>query len=56
MEENKSMIIEAKFTAAGMTRGKRYDVIDLINDRYYKIVLDGGIIGIRHRCNFNIVK
>ena len=49
MEENKSMIIEAKFTAAGMTRGKRYDVIDLI-------VLDGGIIGIRHRCNFNIIK
>ena len=31
MEENKSMIIEAKFTVAGMTRGKRYDVIDLIN-------------------------
>ena len=31
------MIIEAKFTVAGMTRGKRYDVIDLINDRYYKL-------------------
>lgn len=35
MEENKSMIIEAKFTAAGMTRGKRYDVIDLIITKLY---------------------
>jgi len=51
------MVVEAKFTTAGMTKGKRYDVIEekkTING--YKIVLDNGKIAVRHKCGFKIVE
>ena len=50
------MTVEAKFTTAGMTRGKRYDVIEVgkyINA--YKIVLDDGTVAFRHKCGFKII-
>lgn len=51
------MTVEAKFTTAGMTKGKRYDVIEVrrcINA--YKIVLDDGAVAFRHKCGFKVVK
>lgn len=51
------MTVEAKFTTAGMTKGKRYDVIEekkSING--YKIVLDDGTVAVRHKCGFNVVE
>lgn len=42
-------------TVAGITRGKQYDVIDK-SDKFIKIVLDDGKIGIRHINAFDIVK
>ena len=50
------MTVEAKFTTAGMTKGKQYDVIEekkCVNA--YKIVLDDGTIAFRHRCGFKVV-
>lgn len=50
------MTVEAKFTTAGMTKGKKYDVIEerkCIN--VYKIVLDDGTVAFRHKCAFIIV-
>ena len=50
------MTVEAKFTTAGMTKGKRYDVIEekkSVNG--YKIVLDDGTVAVRHKCGFEIV-
>ena len=50
------MTVEAKFTTAGMTKGKRYDVIEerkSVNG--YKIVLDDGTVAVRHKCGFDIV-
>lgn len=49
------MIIKAKFTTAGMTKNKLYDVIENTND-YYKIVLDDGTIALRSHCGFEVVK
>lgn len=48
------MTIEAKLTSTGMTRGKRYDVI-CESDHFYKIVLDSGKVGVRHKHAFDIV-
>lgn len=50
------MTVEAKFTVAGMTKGKRYDVIE--ENKYvncYKIVLDDGTVAFRHKCGFIVV-
>ena len=50
------MTVEAKFTTAGTTKGKRYDVIEVkkcINA--YKIVLDDGTVAFRHKCGFKVV-
>lgn len=49
------MTIKAKFTTAGMTKNKLYDVIENVNN-YYKIVLDDGTIALRHKCGFDVVK
>lgn len=51
------MTVEAKFTTAEMTKGKRYNVIEekkSING--YKIVLDNGTVAVRHKCGFNVVE
>ena len=51
------MAVEAKFTTAEITKGKRYDVIEgkkSING--YKIVLDDGTVAVRHKCGFNVVE
>lgn len=45
----------ANLTLAGTTRGKRYDVIGE-SDRFIKIILDDGKIGIRIIKAFNIVE
>lgn len=50
------MTVEAKFTTAGMTKGKRYDVIEENKNFGYKIVLDDGTIAIRHKCGFSVVE
>ena len=50
------MTVKAKFTTAGMTKGKQYDVIEekkCINA--YKIILDDGTIAFRHKCAFEVV-
>ena len=55
--EGNMMTVEAKFTTAGLTKGKQYDVIEekkSING--YKIVLDNGAVAVRHKCGFNIIK
>lgn len=49
------MTVIANLTVAGITRGKHYDVIDK-TDRFIKIVLDNGKIGVRHINAFDIVK
>lgn len=48
------MTVVANLTVAGITRGKRYDVIDK-PDRFIKIVLDNGKIGIRHIKAFDVI-
>ena len=51
------MTVEAKFTTAGMTKGKQYDVIEekkCVNA--YKIVLDDGTVAYRYKCGFKVVK
>lgn len=48
------MTVVSKLTVAGITRGKHYDVID-ISDRFIKIVLDDGKIGMRHIKAFDVV-
>lgn len=51
------MIVEAKCTTAGMTKGKRYKVFEEIKGiRSYKIILDDGTPGVRHSCGFNVVE
>lgn len=51
------MTVEAKFTTAGMTKGKQYDVIEENEFIHcYKIVLDDGTVAFRHKCAFEIVK
>ena len=51
------MTVEAKFTTAGMTKGKRYDVIEEKKcANAYKIVLDDGTVAYRHKCGFKVVK
>lgn len=45
----------ANLTVAGITRGRRYDVIDE-SDRFIKIVLDNGKIGVRAIKAFDIVE
>ena len=50
------MTVEVKFTTAGMTKGKRYDVIEENKSiNCYKIVLDNGTIAFRHKCGFNVI-
>lgn len=49
------MTVVANLTVAGITRGKHYDVIDK-SDRFIKIALDNGKIGIRHINAFDVVK
>jgi len=49
------MVVIANLTVAGIIRGKQYDVIDK-SDRFIKIVLDDGKIGVRHIKAFDIVK
>ena len=49
--------VETKFTTAGMTKGKQYNVIEekkSING--YKIVLDDGTVTVRHKCGFNVLE
>ena len=50
------MTVKAKLTAVGMTRNKKYDVIEN-NDKLncYKIVLDDGTIAYRIRTAFDVV-
>lgn len=51
------MVVEAQLTVAGVTKGKRYNVIEKIKPiNCYKIKLDDGTIGVRHRCGFKVVK
>ena len=45
------MKVKALYSTCGMTSRKCYDVIDE-SVSYYKIVLDNGKIGIRHKCGF----
>lgn len=48
--------VEAKFTTAGMTKGKRYDVIQKLDSiDSVVIALDDGIIAVRRMCAFDIV-
>lgn len=50
------MIVEAKVTISGMTKGKQYTVIEekkCVNA--YKIVLDDGTIAFRHKCGFRTI-
>lgn len=50
------MTVEARFTTCGMTKGKRYEVIEEIKGiNSYRITLDDGTIGVRHRCAFTII-
>lgn len=49
------MTVVANLTVAGITKGKWYDVIDK-SDRFIKIVLDDGRIGVRHIKAFDVVK
>lgn len=50
------MIVEAKFTTAGMTKGKRYDVIQTLDSiDSIVIVLDDGTVAVRHLCAFEII-
>lgn len=44
---DRKMVAIANLTVAGITKGNRYDVIEKA-DRFIKIVLDNGKIGIRH--------
>lgn len=44
---NKKIVAIESLTVAGITKGNRYDVIEK-SDRFVKIVLDNGKIGIRH--------
>lgn len=56
-QRKKKKVVEAKYTTAGMTRGNKYDVIEenkSINT--YKIVLDDGTVGYRHKCSFKEIK
>lgn len=48
------MVVEANLSVVGITRGKRYDVIDKSNN-LIKTVLDDGKIGIRHIGAFNVI-
>lgn len=52
--KDKKMVAVANLTVAGITRGNRYDVIEK-SDRFIKIVLDNGKIGVRHIKAFNFV-
>lgn len=53
-ERKRIMTVEAKFTTAGMTKGKKYDVIkDNKSINAYMIVLDDGTVAFRHKCAFN---
>lgn len=49
------MTVVANLTAAGITKGKRYDVIDK-SERFIKIVLDNGKIGVCLFKAFDIVE
>lgn len=50
------MTVEAKFTTAGMTKGKRYDVLqDLPDYESVVIALDDGTIAVRRNCAFNFI-
>ena len=47
------MVVIAKYTTCGMTRGKKYDVIEK-GERCYKIVLDDGSIAYRFKKAFDV--
>lgn len=50
------MIVEAKFTTAGLTKGKRYHVFDILSMiDSYKIILDDGTIDVRPTQAFKII-
>lgn len=46
------MLVKAKFSILGLTKNKNYLVQEIISNTYYKINLDDGSIGIRHKCSF----
>lgn len=55
------MSLIAKLTAAGMTAGKKYDVIKqdgdmFIKNRLVKIVLDDGTVGLRLFSAFDVAE
>lgn len=51
---DKKIVAIANLTVAGITRGNFYDVIEK-SDRFIKIVLDNGKVGVRHIKAFEIV-
>lgn len=52
--KDKKIVSVANLTVAGITRGNRYDVIEK-SDRFIKIVLDNGKLGVRHIKAFDFV-
>lgn len=50
---NKKMIAIANLSVAGITKGNRYDVIAKA-DKFVKIVLDNGKVGLRHMKAFDL--
>lgn len=52
--ENKKIIAVVNLTVEGIIRGNRYDVIEK-SDRFIKIVLDNGKVGVRNIKAFDFV-
>lgn len=51
------MIVKAKYAALGVTMGKEYDVIEVLDYiNSYRVALDDGTVAVRHKCGFDIVK
>ena len=51
-----NVTVKSKVSAAGMTKGKVYDVIEEIKcTNSFKIILDNGTVGVKHRCAFECI-